>query len=213
MWKLCESGSLPEVREALARGEDVNSKGQRDETGLMHAVENGHNLIVKLLLEQPTLDLNFSDIIGYTALHYAAAAEFANVEAVRMLLADPRLSTVNQKNDDNQTPLMLAIESENNEHNLIVKLLLEQPMLDLNLTNSLGNTALHCAAELNNVEAVRMLLADPRLNTANHKNDDNQTPVMIAMDEESINVLRELVGHPSVDLQEDLVATRWTFLQ
>ena len=114
LWELCKSGSLPEVREALARGEDVNIKGQLTfETGLMRAVQNGHNLIVKLLLEQPTLDLNYSDIIGYTALHYAAAAEFDNVEAVRMLLADPRLSTANLKSKHGHTPAMRAIFSKN----------------------------------------------------------------------------------------------------
>ena len=82
--------------------------------------------------------------------------------------------------------------------------LLEHPALDLNRSNILGNTALHCAAYSDNAEAVRMLLADPRLNTANQKNVDNKTPVMIAMD--YMNVLRELVAHPSVDLSEELVA-------
>ena len=30
LWELCESGSLPEVRAALARGEDVNGKDEDD---------------------------------------------------------------------------------------------------------------------------------------------------------------------------------------
>ena len=137
LWEFCESGSLPEVRAALARGEDVNSKDEDGETGLMWAVSDGYDSIVELLLEQPTLDLNCTDNLGDTALHYAA--------------------------------------------------------------------------EFHNVEAVRMLLADPRLNTANQKNDDDLTPVMHAMDEANTNVLRELVGHPSVDLSEELVG-RWTFL-
>ena len=52
-----------------------------------------------------------------------------------------------------------------------------------------------------------MLLADPRLNTANHKDEYGDTPAMHTMTHEfvdqhvgAINVLRELVAHPSVDL-------------
>ena len=51
-----------------------------------------------------------------------------------------------------------------------------------------------------------MLLADPRLNTANHKDEYGDTPAMYTMTHEfakryvCINVLRELVADPSVDL-------------
>ena len=73
LWKLCEAGRLDDVRAALARGEDVNSKDEDDQTGLMFAVENKHNSqLVRLLLEQPTADLNCTDILGSTALYYAA---------------------------------------------------------------------------------------------------------------------------------------------
>ena len=59
LWELCEEGELTEVRAALARGEDVNSKSEDNDTGLMLAIVNGNNSIVRLLLEQPTLDLNY----------------------------------------------------------------------------------------------------------------------------------------------------------
>ena len=82
-----------------------------------------------------------------------------------------------------------------------MKLLLEQPTVDLNYSDGgYGLTALHLAATVDNVEAVRMLLADPRLTTANRYERCGQTPVMMAMDGNNMDALRELVAHPSVDL-------------
>ena len=56
------------------------------------------------------------------------------------------------------------------------------------------------AAYYDNVEGVKLLLADPRLNTHNHKDNGGWTPVMTAIVLKKVNVLRELVAHPSVDL-------------
>ena len=53
----CSQGSFFMVRAALARGEDVNGVSMGCQSGLMCAVMRGHNSIVRLLLEQPTLDL------------------------------------------------------------------------------------------------------------------------------------------------------------
>ena len=108
LWQLCAVGNHAEVREALARGEDVNSKGEANLTALKCAMFSGDTEIVKLLLEQPTVDLNCTDISGQTALHMAAWND--NVEAVKMLLADPRLTTHNHKdNDGGWTPVMSAL--------------------------------------------------------------------------------------------------------
>ena len=77
---------------------------------------------------------------------------------------------------------------------------MEQPALDLNLAdNKEGDTALHLAVIIDNVEGVRLLLADPRLDP-NLKNNGGDTPVMWAMSDGDVDALRELVAHPSVDL-------------
>ena len=100
-------------------------------------------------------------------------------------------------NYHSQTGLMLAVMKG---HNCIVTLLLEQPKVDLNLTDPEGYTALHYAAQYDNVEAVRLLLADLRLNTVNLKDRYGKTPVMDAMLYKKENALRKLVASPSVDL-------------
>ena len=106
LWHLCRVGNLDKVRRALARGEDVNSKDEFDRTGLVLAVLHKRNSVVRLLLEQPTVALNCIET-GKTALHYAAVGD--NVEGVQMLLADPRLNTVNPKDKWGMTPVMVAM--------------------------------------------------------------------------------------------------------
>ena len=114
LWLLCKVGNLKEVRAALARGEDVNSKDDvYSSTGLMWAVERQRNSIVRLLLEQPAVDLNCTNSCGETALH--SAVEFGNIEAVQLLLADPRLTTANLNNNYDETAVTLAITNENKD--------------------------------------------------------------------------------------------------
>ena len=136
-------------------------------------------------------------------------------ELAEVRRAIDRGEDVNDKNFSDRTGLMLAVAYK---HNSIVKLLLEQSTLDLNSTNTYGKTALHFAAIYDNVEGARLLLADPRLNTHNHKDIEGYTPVMMAILHKTVNALRELVAHPSVDLDtkdkygRSLVdSTRWIF--
>ena len=120
---------------------------------------------------------------------------WGNLKAVRAALT--RGEDVNSKNDYGCTPLMYAVIYK--KKNSVVRLLLEQPALDLNLADYFGKTALHHAASEDNVEGVRLLLADPRLDP-NQKNNDGHAPVMNAMFFCKVDALRELVAHPSVDL-------------
>ena len=47
---------------------------------------------------------------------------------------------------------------------------------------------------------MNLLLADPRLTTHNHKDNRGWTPVMSAAYYKNAGALRELVAHPSVNL-------------
>ena len=70
-----ENGVRSSLCLAFAQGgrrDDINSKDRDNVTGLMWALLKKHNSIVRLLLEQQSLNLNCTSVNGKTALHYAA---------------------------------------------------------------------------------------------------------------------------------------------
>ena len=113
LYQLCKDGELAEVRAALARGEDVNSKSSSGYTALMGAVWNKHNSIVKLLLDQPAVDVNVKDKWGQTALHDAASAN--NAEGARMLLLHKDFNSANVTDNWGSTALMCAVKNRKEE--------------------------------------------------------------------------------------------------
>ena len=80
-----------------------------------------------------------------------------DLEGVKAALA--RGQDVNGREKFKTTGLMSAIVGE---HDSVVQLLLSQPSLDINSSDSYGDTALHCAACMDNVTGLRMLLGDSR---------------------------------------------------
>ena len=113
LWELCRDGKLDEVRAELARGGDVNDKNANGSTALMWAVGNGHNSIVKLLLEQPAVKTNEKDNYGYTVLHLAALVN--NAKGARMLLLHPGFNSANATNSSGNTALMKAVSGRKKE--------------------------------------------------------------------------------------------------
>ena len=93
LFKLFKNGQIEELRVALASGEDVNSRNAAKETLLMYVVQpslsKARVSILRVLLEQPSIEVNLVDDKGQTVLHLATL--FGRCEAVRLLLADPRV--------------------------------------------------------------------------------------------------------------------------
>ena len=159
-----------------------------------------HTQIVKLLLEQPLLGVNSRNSDGETALHYAVL--YNNLEALKLLLADPRLTCVNPVNNYGDTPLMRAIESRKND---MVSVLLAHKSMNLNLErDSKGRTAVHIAVATCNMEGLQLLLDDPSLGDALNTGDHSSISPLISavMSENCADVMTLLLKHPEIDVNK-----------
>ena len=134
LWELCRDGKLAEARAALARGEDVNRQGSNGRTALMRAVWHKHNSIVKLLLDQPAVDVNVKNNCGRTALHWAAVSN--NAEGARMLLLHKDFNSAHVTDNYGDTALMRAVENGKEE---VVRELVKHQCVSLDVGNLEGN--------------------------------------------------------------------------
>uniref|UniRef100_A0A8D2CWZ6 Ribonuclease L n=1 Tax=Sciurus vulgaris TaxID=55149 RepID=A0A8D2CWZ6_SCIVU len=114
-------------------------------TALMDAAEGGHAEVVRLLLEEMGADVKARDNMGRNALiHALQSSPDSHVEDVTRLLLRHG-ADVNVRGERGKTPLILAVEKK---HVGLVQMLLEQPHIELDDTDSEGKTALLVAVEL-----------------------------------------------------------------
>ena len=121
-----------------------------------------------------TMDINYQDEKGNTALHYSC--DEGNLKIVEILL-DANCNT-NLTNNNNETPLHL---SSKNGYFDISKKLIEKGAL-LNVYDSEGNTPIHYVCKNNYAEILNYFLTkSPQLND---KNKDGKIPIELTTSNE-----------------------------
>ncbi|KAL4985253.1 ankyrin repeat-containing domain protein [Aspergillus falconensis] len=121
------------------------------------AAHGGHEGTVKLLIEQPHVELDQKDIDDRTPL--ANAALTGHVGVVKLLLARDSGVNPDARDKDGCTPLMLAARAGNED---VTKILLEHSDGSLNWTDNEGYTALAHAAKAGRKGVVKLLLKHPK---------------------------------------------------
>lgn len=155
---------------------DVNVQDHDGDSALILAANNGHENIVKLLLQSPNINVNMRDKLGFTAL--MPASRDGNPNIVKLLLAKPEID-VNMQSNAGTTALWVA--SAWGREN-VVKLLLAVPNININAQEDRGWTALMAAGINNWSDAVPKLLLDAGADP-NIKDNTGKTVLDIAKPE------------------------------
>ena len=127
MWA-SEAGHENIVKLLIERGADVNARSNIDDTALISAVTHGRYEIVKILLDNGA-DVNAEDGYGYSA--YVWASLNTNHTRIQRLLFE--------KGANNVSPLIIACRMCRVS---MIKYLLEMQIIDVNIQDGNGNTAL-----------------------------------------------------------------------
>jgi hypothetical protein len=153
---------------------NVDLKDKNGRTPLSLAAGNGHEAVVKLLIETGKVDVDSKDKYGQTPLSWAASNGH---EAVVKLLVETGKVDVDLKDKYGQTPLSWAAESG---YEAVVKLLVETGKVDVDLKDKYGQTPLSWAAS-NGYEAVIKLLVETGKVDVDLKDKRGWTPLWWAV--------------------------------
>jgi ankyrin repeat protein len=134
---------------------EADSKDGYGQTPLSYAAENGHEGIVKLLLDTGKVDADWKDGDGRTPLWWAAGNGH---EAIVKLLLDTGKVDADWKDGDGRTPLWWAA---GNGHEAIVKLLLDTGKVDADSKDGDGRTPLSYAVQNGHEAIVKLLQSSP----------------------------------------------------
>ncbi len=144
---------LKGVMETLLEERNLDVRNGDDQTPLSQAAGEGHEAIVRLLLNTEGVNPDSKDRYGETPLAHAANNRH---EAIVRLLLNTEGVNPDSKDRFGETPLKHAA---NNGHEAIVRLLLNSKGVNPNLKDEFGETPLAYAARNGHEAIVRLLLA------------------------------------------------------
>ncbi|KAF0699735.1 Aste57867_9704 [Aphanomyces stellatus] len=161
-------------------------------TPLMCAAEFGHDLVMTMLLDYPTIQVNCTNDHGTSAL--LVACELGHESTAKILLSVPGID-VNHADNDGDTPLMMAAKSGLDG---VVDMLLQRPDIgNIDVCNNRGMTPLMFAAFCNRVNVVKRIVAYPFVD-ANKSDETGNTALHWACVTNSVDVVDELLQHDTL---------------
>ena len=121
---------------------------------------------------------------------------FSPLDVIRYMVAQ-QTCPWNPAHPDRNGSTALHYACQSSKDTDLLKLLLEELNCDLNLQNKEGNTPIHIACQVGNLNAIRILMSHGycEVNTANN---DGETPAVVALNHQQPDILRLIIreGHP-----------------
>ena len=119
----------------------INQHNEIKETSILMTTKNNDTATFELLYDTPNINLNCTDIFGYSPLHYTI--EKSNMDIFDVLVNDRKVN-INIQDLEGNTPIISSIKSGNE---LITYKLLVRNDLNLNITNNFGKNVVGCVLE------------------------------------------------------------------
>ena len=166
-----------------------SGRTRKGTTALHEAADGGYYQILKVLLEQPTTDVNQSiGYIGITPLYIACANGHTN--CVELLLENGANNYRKERHSQGiDTPLLIACTYG---YTNIVSLLLQNTTTNINDSDTAGRSPLFIAVKVRNLNIIRLLLE--------YNADINQeeyhfcnTPLHEAVKRERLDIVRRTI--------------------
>jgi len=156
LYDAARDGQFSEVKRLLRENPAINVNWQKPSWGgtpLHCACQNGHGVIVGVLLSHSAIDVNLKTNLGHTAFYSASFNGCAS--CVREMLKDSRVK-VNKPDDDGCTPLWSA--ARYGYHDLIKWWIASGREMDLGIPGDVDKTdAIGAAKEEGKIEVVSLL--------------------------------------------------------
>jgi ankyrin repeat protein len=188
-------------RQCDSRGAAWDARDNDGRTPLSWAAGQGHEAIVKLLLETGKIDANYWDVYRRSPVSWACENGH---EAIVKLLLDRKVDFNLQSRTPHlyhildRTPLAYAAM---NGHEAVVRLLLGTGMVDVDISDNCGITPLHSAVSTQNETIVRLLLATDQVDVE-HVDNAGYTPLSRAVLEGYLGMVKLLLAHDAkVDIE------------
>jgi ankyrin repeat protein len=176
-------------------GANIHDRTRAGLDSLMIAAKNGNVVIVRQLL-QFGADVRSSDRHGNTALIHAIKSNYADV--VEALFNNSKHIAPCVPNNIGVTPLMTAINGGNEK---IIEIMLPK-IKHINFQDNFGSSALHYAAEKNNLRVVKYLV-NKKQAQIDMEDLDKETPLFYAVRAENIEVVKFLLANKASKLHKN----------
>jgi ankyrin repeat protein len=186
-------GLLPLLMEWIDKRYELDQRDTNGRTPLSWAAENGHEAIVKQLLDTGKVDVDPKDNYGLTPLSWAA--ENGHAATVKQLLDTGKVD-VDSKKNDGRTPLSWAVEDG---HEAIVKQLLDTGKVDVDSKNNDGRTPLSFATQGGRGATVKQLLDTGKVDV-DSKDNYGRTPLSFAAENGREATVKQLLDTGKVDV-------------
>lgn len=185
----CQKGSAASLRFLLDQG----LQNVQDSSLMLEAAKEGHEDVVRLLLERMDAYPDSKDNKGRTPLSWAAGNGHELV--VKLLIEQSNINVNSRDYMSGHTPLTWAAK---NGHVEVVKILAERGDVELDPKDNEGWTPLSWAATIGHKAVVQLLVERGGIN-ANSRDSTGRTPLSWAAGNGHKSVVEFLVGRTDVD--------------